>query len=572
MNTMARPGSEVKMFDKAIEQENQNLCLLLTESARQFPYKRSIVVPVHKDDRGRYAYTYLTYEQLEKEVHRCAWGFDSVGIGDGDRVLVMITPGIDLVMVVFALFRVGAIPVFIDEGMGMENLLHCVEEVEPQAMVTIPRGLELYSRFPESFRTVTQTVVVGKNEGTHSLDDLRSGKSTPFPAAYKAPEDLIIILFTTGSTGTSKGVEYTPRVVRSQLKVMRETWGLTDQDVDLPIFPTFTIGTISIGMTVVVPDMNSAHPAQADPANIVQQINDNGVTYSFGSPALWDKVTRYCLEHDIQLPSVRNILIGGAPVPSSLIRRFPKILPNGCCNTPLGATEGNPLTNITSDELISETLPLTDQGKGICVGKLLPGHEVRVIEITDAPIPFWNQARLLEPGEVGELVVSGPVVTHRYFRRPEATKMAKIYDENGSIAHRLGDTGFIDEKGRVWFCGRRAHIAICRGQYWFPLQVESAFNSEMDIYRTALVNVEVNGEKELALCIEFESDAKIKSSQIPDGRLSELKARADHLNIPLSYFFACPNGFPVDIRHNAKINRPALSNWAKNLVDMEQHI
>ena len=553
--------------------ENQNISLLLTEVAARQPDKTCLVVS-NPFEFGieEPTYLHLSCGELERRVRTSAHGLQALGIGAGTRTLVMIRPGFDLVTAVFALLRAGAVPVFIDEGMGLDNMLRCIEEVQPNAVLAVARGFEFMAAYPDTFASIEKAVSVGPGgpAQTASFSGLLAADVAAHAHAHNAPEDLSLILFTTGSTGTPKGVQYTPRVVRSQLEVMKRTWALTERDVDLSTFPTFVIGTIAIGMTVVVPDIDPSNPAGADPRKIVQAIHDHQTTYTFGPPALWDKVTRYCTEHAIELPSMRNVLVAGAPVPAKLIRRFPRILPNGSCHTPIGATEGNPITNISMQELIDETLPQTDLGKGVCVGYPLPGHEIRVIDIDDGIIEDWSQARILGVGEIGEMVVSGSVVTHHYYNRPEATRKAKIYGGANGIAHRLGDTGFVDEKGRLWFCGRRAQIVKAAGKDWYPLQLESSFNSEADIWRSALVGVESDGVAELALCIEFEPGHVPSSWRLPPERLARLRQKASAMQVPLRRFFACPEGFPVDIRHNSKINRPQLSKWAQALLDAER--
>jgi olefin beta-lactone synthetase len=552
--------------------ENQNISLLLTEVAARQPEKSCLIVANPFEFGTPPTYRQLSCGELERRVRISAHGLQTLGIGAGARVLMMIPPGFDLVTAGFALLRTGAVPVFIDEGMGLENMLRCIEEVEPDAVLSIARGFELMTAYPDAFKSVEKTVCIGAGgpEGSLLFSDLLAADVAMHAHAHKEPEDLSLILFTTGSTGTPKGVQYTPRVVRSQLEVMKRTWGLTEHDVDLSTFPTFVIGTIAIGMTVVVPDIDPSNPASADPRKIVQAIHDHQTTYTFGPPALWDKVTRYCIEHKIELPSMRNVLVAGAPVPAKLIRRFPRILPNGNCHTPIGATEANPITNITMQELIDEALPQTDMGKGVCVGYPLPGHEITVIGIDDGIIEDWSQARILGTGEIGEMVVSGSVVTHHYYSRPEATRKSKIYGGANGIAHRLGDTGFVDEKGRLWFCGRRAQVVQAAGKDWYPLQLESSFNSEADIWRSALVGVVVDDVPELALCIEFEPGQAPPTWRLPSERLARLQQKALVMQVPLRRFFACPDGFPVDIRHNSKINRPQLSKWVQTLLDDER--
>src|SRR5262249_10316218 len=125
-------------------------------------------------------------------------------------------------------------------------------------------------------------------------------------------------------------------------------------------------------------------------------------------------------------------------------------------HTPYGATEALPIADIGSDELLGETSPLTAEGKGVCVGRPVEGMHVRIIRISDAPLPEWGDGLEVPQGEVGEVVVQGPVVTRAYHSRPDQTALHKIRDAQGGLWHRMGDLGYLDGQGRLWFCGRKS--------------------------------------------------------------------------------------------------------------------
>jgi acyl-CoA synthetase (AMP-forming)/AMP-acid ligase II len=242
-----------------------------------------------------------------------------------------------------------------------------------------------------------------------------------------------------------------------------------------------------------------------------------------------------------------------------------KLLPDGVqVFTPYGATESLPVANIGSREILAETRPLTEQGKGVCVGRPVAGMRVSVIPISDEPIAEWDESRCLPPGTVGEFVVRGPVVTREYFGRPEATRNAKIVDRaTGDVLHRMGDVGYLDEQGRLWFCGRKSHRVVTPDGTLFTDMVEPIFNTELGVFRTALVGVRRGNVTHPVLCVEVTGDAP----RDRDFGWVELEVRLafrarefEHTRT-ITTFLVHP-GFPVDVRHNSKIFREKLAVWA----------
>src|SRR5690606_34747712 len=197
-------------------------------------------------------------------------------------------------------------------------------------------------------------------------------------------------------------------------------------EVDLPMLPIFALFNPALGMTTVVPEIDPSKPATVDPAKVVQAIRQCGVTNSFGSPALWTKIGAYCVSHDIKLPSLKRILMAGAPVPPALMRQFQGILADGHVHSPYGATEVLPVSSVSDGEVLGFAAERSARGEGTCVGKVLPGVEARILATSDGVLSAGDLERPLPPGEIGEIVVTGPSVTKAYDALPEATALAKI--------------------------------------------------------------------------------------------------------------------------------------------------
>ncbi len=540
-----------------------NIGLQLKKMAARLPEKRAVVFPYARDAAGRVAYTHVTFSQLDALSDAYARGLTAYGIGRGVKTLCMARPGIDFFALVFALFKAGAVPVLIDPGMGVQRLLHCIASATPEAMVGIPLAHLMRVLRPSFFRSVKYNVTIGRRWcwGGARLSDLAL-PGDGYSVVDTRADERAAILFTTGSTGPAKGVEYEHGMFAAQCELIAKTYGVGEDDIDLPTFPLFALFSVGIGMTAVVPDMDPTRPADVNPARIVEAVRNQGCTFSFGSPALWGKVSRYCVENRIKLPSLRKVLMAGAPVPPEVHERLLNhILPEGAqTHTPYGATESLPACDMRGSEVLAETAAKTRQGKGFCVGRPVPGVEVEIIRLSDEPIAAWSPELVLPTGQIGEITVKGGNVTKRYYERPEHTKLAKIADGD-AIRHRIGDLGYKDEQGRVWFCGRKAHRVEMAGKILYSVCCEAIFNRHPQVKRSALVGVGARPNQQPVIVVELHNpDTPATAREILRKELLAAAAN-DPLTADIQALLFHPS-FPVDIRHNAKINREELAVWA----------
>ena len=553
-----------------------NIAHHLPEMAALQPQKRAVVYPQSRDLAGRVAYTHLTFAQLDARANEIAWKLQGLGIGRGVRTLLLIRPNLDFIPVVFALFKIGATPILIDPGMGWCNLVHAAAEAKPEAFIGVPAAQILRRLTWRHFRSVKIAITLGSRWGWGglALDRAESADAAipavkapppPFPLAATQADETAAILFTTGSTGPAKGVIYTHGIFDAQVRIIRDFYGITPDDIDLPCFPLFALFSVAMGVTAVIPAMDFTRPAQADPELIAEAIKNHGVTYSFGSPALWRPVSAWCAKHEVTLPSLRKVLMAGAPVPASvhecLLRQ---VLGAGAeTHTPYGATEALPVCSFTGTEVLADTAAGTRSGAGICVGRPVPGVTLRIIRITDDAISEWDESRCLKPGEVGEIVVKGPIVTPAYFGLPEATARAKI-KEGDDIWHRMGDAGYLDDRGRVWFCGRKSHRVSTAAGVLFTIPCEAVFNQHPDVSRSALVGISTgSGVQEPVIVIE-PAKGKFPRTRGARNRFSKelLALGAGNPKTAGIRRVLFREVFPVDIRHNAKIRREDLATWA----------
>jgi acyl-coenzyme A synthetase/AMP-(fatty) acid ligase len=373
------------------------------------------------------------------------------------------------------------------------------------------------------------------------------------------PDDPAAIAFTTGSTGNPKPTVMTHRNLTSMIRGVADQWGLDRHGdvIDMPTFPIFWIIGLAHGGTVVIPPMDFATkgPGHADPAKLVRTIRDHRVASMFASPALLTNLAHYCDERGITLPSVRRIVAGGAEIYGPLYTAVKEIVPEGELYSNYGATEALPVAEIDGTTVLGETWARTEAGEGLCVGSPLAGIDVRIIEIADGPVETIEDATCLSTGEIGEVVVRSAHISDRYHDAPDEMRDNKIADGE-TRWHRLGDTGWLDDRGRLWVCGRRSHRVVTAERTYFPLCCEPVFNTHPEVVRTALTGPTIAGAAQAVVCVEVDASARDHTDRIA----RELRAlAAGHDATRGIEAFAFIDRLPVDKRHNAKIDRPRLA-------------
>lgn len=556
--------------------DSANIARHLPAMAARQPDHPAVKIPRGRTGDGRIDYLTLSFRELDAEVDAWVAHLAAKGVRRGDRVLVMVRQGLPLIAAAFALFKLGAVPVIIDPGMGRASFLACVARSRPRVLLGIPLAQILSHAFRAAFATIDVRIWVSGSPTAR-----RSSGAHPSTAhaqlAACAPGELAAILFTSGSTGTPKGVCYEHGMFDAQIRFVRDTYGIQPGEVDLPMLPIFALFNPALGMTTIVPEIDPSRPATVDPAKILQAIAQEKVTNSFGSPTLWRKIAAHAKQTGTTLPTMRRVLMAGCPVPPALFADVQSLLPHGVAHSPYGATEALPLASISAREVVDDTSAATAAGRGTCVGRPVPGIEVKIIALTDAPIATLADARELPAGEIGEIIVRGPVVTKLYDALPEATAAAKIENSKSKIPneasspwHRMGDAGYLDASGRLWFVGRKAERVELREGTLFPDQVEPIFNLHPDVRRTALIGLGERGAQRPAIVAEPISPEVVATPSLRRKLARELRAlggaypHTDRIRL----VFLHP-GFPVDVRHNAKIHRLTLTKWAENTTGYE---
>jgi acyl-CoA synthetase (AMP-forming)/AMP-acid ligase II len=542
--------------------ETCNIASALVHQAQLQGNNTAIHYPVGK--RGKHVqYRSVTYAELNELSDDYALGLIEYGIGRGVRTALMLTPGLDFFAMFFALFKAGAVPVLIDPGIGIKPLKTCLQEARPEAFIGVTKAQiarKLLGWAP-SAKLVTSGPRLAWG-GLTSRQIRKLGQASSGTAlADTRPDEMAALLFTSGSTGIPKGVVYRHRHFMAQVEMLQNTFAIKAGEVDLPTFPPFALFDPAMGMTTVVPYMDPTRPAKADPALLVQTIKRFEVTNIFGSPALMNVLGRYTEARDIQLPSVRRTISAGAAMPIATIRRLQKALSSDAeIYTPYGATECLPVASVSGSELNTDVEKRTALGEGTCIGHVVHPNQVRIIPVSDNIIESFADTLELPMGITGEIVVNGPTSTDSYWQRDEQTRLAKVTDQAGNVWHRMGDAGYFDPGGRLWYCGRKSQRIVNEQGTMYADQTEAIFNVHPEVARTALVGIGERGQQTPVLCVELlekrgrHRRERIRIDLLQLGHNNPATRTIEHVLFHKS--------FPVDIRHNAKIGREKLALWA----------
>ncbi len=542
--------------------ESCNIASALVTQAGQQGDNIAIHYPVGR--RGsRVSYQSASYSTLNELSDDYARGLIEYGIGRGIRTALMLTPGLDFFAMFFALFKAGAVPVLIDPGIGIKPLKTCLEEAQPKAFIGVPKAQ--LARKILGWAPAVKLVTCGPKLGwgglnTKQLQKLGQRTTGPVLADTQADE-MAALLFTSGSTGIPKGVVYRHRHFISQVEMLQAAFRIRPGEVDLPTFPPFALFDPAMGMTTVVPYMDPTRPAKANPELLVQTIERFEVTNIFGSPALLNVLGRHTESKNIRLPSIRRVISAGAAMPVATIRRLQKSLsPTAEIFTPYGATECLPVASVSGSELNAEVERRTATGEGTCIGRPVAPNSVKIIPVTDNALQSFERTVELPIGITGEIVVHGPTSTDSYWQRQEQTRLAKMTDGQGRVWHRMGDAGYFDAEGRLWYCGRKSQRVVNQQTIMFADQLEAIFNVHPEVARTALVGIGATGYQTPVLCVELlNRTSKFRRERIRTDLLQLGRNNVSSKSVQQILFH---RSFPVDIRHNAKIGREKLAIWA----------
>ena len=486
-----------------------NIVEILFENAQKYQEKLAII---HKKEK-------ITYGELAQGLKDYSQYFLSKGIKKGDNVLVFVPMTIELYKILSAIFYIGATAVFVDAWADKNRLDQALTIVPCKAFIGCPKAFIL-KLMSQKVREVGINIVSGRIHKPKT-------KQLIVPAT---PDTTALITFTTGSTGLPKAAKRTHEFLLEQHYVLKKHLEPQENDVDLASLPVFVLHNLACGTTSVIPDFNPQKPADINPKKIINDIKNNGVTTSVGSPRFYEKLAEFG-----EIKGLKRIFTGGAPVFPKSAKLLQEKFVDCDVEIVYGSTEAEPISSISTHELLAFKGNVKD---GLYVGKPIDDINVKIIKPSDKAIEDF-ESMWLETGEIGEICVEGKHVLKEYYNSEQAQKFAKIH-HNGRIWHRTGDAGYLDNEGRLFLMGRVKNRFEHNGKEVYVFPIENAL-LEIDGVEIGTV-LKVNNE--IVLVVE---------TKIPKQKFEqELKIRN------FEYDKLIITKIPRDPRHNSKIDYDKL--------------
>lgn len=488
----------------------------------------------------------VTFADLDALVGATAAGLAGAGVRPGDRVALMVPPGVDLAATLYACWRAGAVVVLIDSGLGPAGMSAAIKSADPAFLVGIPKAIAAARvlRWP------------GRRISTADLDALRRAPGPlPGPPALDAPA---AVVFTSGATGPSKGVRYSHAQLAAQRDALVRLYGITTDDRLVAAFAPFALYGPAMGITSVVPDMDVAAPATLTAVALGDAAVAADATLVFASPAAIANVVRTAdgatTEHRQAFAKVRTVMSAGAPVRPSLLRSALDLFPAGTAHTPYGMTECLPVASIDLDEIDAAA-----GGDGVCVGRPLAEVEVCVRPLDELGRPSGEP--VTDPGVIGEVLVRAAHARTGYDRLWHTEHLAS----QPPGWHATGDVGHLDGTGRLWIGGRLGHVIATAHGSVTPTRPELAIEALDDIEAAAIVGVGPAGAQQLVAVVRTADPAR--RPRIASPSLAGAVRAAVRRAIPHDVAAVLEVGsLPVDRRHNSKIDRARLAAWASDVL------
>ncbi|MET4583053.1 acyl-CoA synthetase (AMP-forming)/AMP-acid ligase II/pimeloyl-ACP methyl ester carboxylesterase [Conyzicola nivalis] len=508
----------------------------------------------------------VSWRLLSKRVRQIAAGLAMVGVKRGDRVSLLVQPGADLTAVLYACLRIGAVVVVADAGLGLKGLTRAVRGAWPDHVIGAPAGLAAATALGwpgQKISTARYIKPVRRSlDVAYSLGDLVSlGVEEELPD-FPAPDDTAAVLFTSGSTGPAKGVVYTHGQLAALVDALADTYGVGVGTGLVAGFAPFALLGPALGARSVTPDMVVTSPKTLTATAVAAAVAAVDATVVFLSPAAITNVvaTAHSLtDADREaLTSVQEFLSAGAPVSERLLAAASALMPNATAHTPYGMTEGLLMTDITLEGIRDAALTLGGPG-GVCVGLPAASTRVRI-----SALNAWGEATgelTDEPMLTGEIVVSAPHIKDHYDSLWLTERESRRGALTGERWHRTGDVGHIDAEGRLWVEGRMPHVIVTEDGVVTPVGPEQQIESVFEVARAALVGVGPLGEEQLVAVIETVPPA-FRVSLATSAMASAVRGSVE---LPIAAVLVVPQ-LPTDIRHNSKIDRVRLGDWAADVL------
>lgn len=511
-----------------------NIASILHDQAVRFGDRPAIVEPGRR----------ITFAELDRAAAAAAEELSEAGLSAGMRALLLSPMAIGLYTTMIAMFRLRVTAVFVDPSAGSRNLTACIARVRPDAFVGVPRAHLLRATSPAVRAVRIKMAIGGGVPGTRVVG--RRIADVMRPVEPCDDDTRAIITFTSGTTGEPKAAVRTHGFLVAQHRALAESLGPDAGGADLTTLPIFLLANLASGVTSIIPDANLRAPGAIDAASVLDQVGTERPTRTVASPALLEQLTAHAAAHGRRLDSFRRIFTGGAPVFPSTLDAIASVAPDASIVAVYGSTEAEPIASIDRHDISPSDRVAMQQGAGLLAGTPAPSIRIRILpDRWGRPIgarhPDDFDRERLGVRRAGEIVVAGDHVLSGYLdgKGDEDTKIS-VGDR---VWHRTGDAGYFDEHHRLWLLGRCSAKVSDREGVLYPLAVECAASNVAGVRRSAFV--QHDGRR--VLVVQMDAGASP-----PRDTLMRRLAWAHLADVLIV------ERIPVDRRHNAKIDAPAL--------------
>lgn len=477
----------------------------------------------------------VTYEQLLADVQRIAGYLRKRGLQSGSRVLIFVPMSIDLYEILLGVFYLGGVAVFIDAWADRKRLAAACRMAPPDMFIGTTRA-HLLRLLSSQIRAIP--VKLRSNVSAWNSEGL-------FPDPVLVDPDMpALVTFTTGSTGMPKGARRSHRFLVAQHRALTESLPADAGDIDMPVLPVFTLSNLAAGITTVIPPVDPRSVEEFDPSAVVHDIHRWSVTSSSGSPAFYNRLAEYCLAQNTELPTLRRIFTGGAPVFPRLAEQMLKAFPTTEITIVYGSTEAEPISTVPASEFVRRTDGSSKEG--LLVGRPVQAIEVAIVPIIDGPVELREgqemSSLMLQADVAGEICVAGNHVLREYYGGEEIIRATKIRDAE-RLWHRTGDAGYLTKEGELFLLGRARQSFEHQGRRIFPFPVEARLQELRGVVIGTILRIDDN----LLIVVELEKDVNVRAieSDIRDAGIPFNSVRM-------------LNAIPRDPRHNSKIDYEKL--------------
>lgn len=502
----------------------------------------------------------MNYVQMAGRINAFANGLKKIGITKGDRIIIFLPMSLDMYVAMFAVQRIGAIAVFLDSWARANHLGATAECVGPKGMVSFNQAFQLVDQVPE-FKSIPIRIMYGPGENfTHSFQDLMVPGDCPMEPVES--ETTALITFTTGSTGKPKGANRTHRFLSAQHHALSHVIPYAATDIDMPIFPIFSLNNLATGVTTVLPAINLAAPAEHDPAILANQVLNNKINCATMSPSNLVGLSKYCAANGIMLTQMKRMVTGGAPISRDDVEKYYKIAPQSELWVLYGSTEAEPMAHIEGRDMLKEKKNADAEivEEGVNVGHISEDVDYKFVMLVDGPIELsskgWSEIEV-PVGQVGEFICTGDHVCKEYYNNPDAFKATKIRGPDGAVYHRTGDLGYLDQEKNLWLVGRVNNAIVREGKYYFPVKSEVILKRMSFTYRCGFFGLP-DGKLGQKTCVAIELPASLDKSTFNfDEAKKEIRRVFTKNSTPLDEIYFV-NAVPMDPRHHSKVEYAVL--------------